>query len=187
MKRVNDGFKIIIYTIFGLVFVISIYLIIINIRHYKALSYEIVVSEADTNYKSFKNNVNEIENKLNNYYNDKKITSLKETLNVLKNGGVFRLMPNTKITYYDMYVLNDYFINNIINDMWMANLKNDSNDNNEIIDVLVNNSNYLNNHFINNGLTLYDSYNEVSIQNDYEMIVNNYLLFSKVVLSILNN
>ena len=122
-------------------------------------------------------------NKLSN----KNIASLKRTLDVLKDGGVFRLIPNTKLTYYDLYNLNDYFINDIINNCWVLGLKevNKNKTNEEIINVLINNSNYLNNHFTNNGLTLYDSYSENNIQNDYKLILNNYLAFSKVVLSLI--
>ena len=183
MKRVNDGLKVIIYIVFGLIFIISTYLIIINVHHYKALSYKITVSEADNNYKSFKDNVNNIESKLNNYLDNKKITPLKKTLNVLKDGGVFRLIPNSKITYDDLYQLNDYFMNNVINNLWVTDLKKI----NDIISFLVNNSEYLNSHFLDNGLTLYDSYSENTILNDYEMILKNFLSFSKVILSMIES
>lgn len=185
MKRVNDEYlKTIIYIVFSIVLVVSIYFIVINIRHYKALSHEVVVSEADTSYTSFKKNVNDIENRLNN----KNLTSLKKTFNVLKDGGVFRLIPNTKLTYYDLYNLNDYFMNDIINNCWVTSLKaiNKNKNNDDMINILVNNSNYLNNHFIDNGLTLYDSYSESNIQNDYEMILNNYLSFSKIILEMID-
>lgn len=181
MKRVNDEYlKIIIYIVFSIILVISTYFIIINIRHYKALSREVVVSEADTLYTNFKKNVNDIENRLNN----RNITSLKRTLNVLKDGGVFRLIPNTKLTYYDLYNLNDYFINDIINNCWVTNLKaiNKNKNNDEMINVLINNSEYLEDHFTNNGLTLYDSYSETNIQNDYKLVLNNYLAFSRIIL-----
>lgn len=189
MKRVNDEyFKKIICVVFGLVFIISMYFIIINIRHYKALLQKVTVSEADANYISFKENISYIEDKLNHYSNSNG-TSLKRTLNVLKNGGVFRLLSHTKLSYFDLYNLNDYFMNNVINDCWISDLKglNNSKTNDQIINVLINNSTYLENHFIDNGLTLYDSYSENSIQNDYEMILNNYLSFSNVLISIIES
>ena len=181
MKRVNDEYlKIIIYAILSIILVLSAYFIIINIRHYKALSQDVMVSEADTLYTDFKNNVNGIENKLNN----KNITSLTRSLNVLKDGGVFRLIPNTKLTYYDLYNLNDYFMNDIINNCWISNLKSINKDksNEEMINVLISNSEYLEEHFTNNGLTLYDSYSETNIQNDYKLVLNNYLAFSRIIL-----
>lgn len=189
MKRVNDEYlKKIICVVFGLVFVISMYFVIINIRHYEALSQKVTVSDADTSYIKFKENISHVENKLN-HYSDSKGTSLQRTLNVLKNGGVFHLLSHTELSYYDLYKLNDYFMNNVINDCWVSNLKglNNNKTNDQLVNALINNSTYLDNHFINNSLTLYDSYSENSIQNDYEMILNNYLSFSDVLLSIIES
>ena len=188
MKRANDEYlKIIIYIIFGIVFVVSTYLVIINIHHYKSLSQEIVVSEIDIDYKNFKSNINKIEDKLNDYKDDKNITSLKNTLAILKNGGIFRLIPSTKITYYDLYILNNYFMNDIIDNCWVVSLKglNKDENNDKIVNLLINNSKYLDSHFNDNGIILYDSYNIDSIKNDYNMILKNYLSFSDVLLSII--
>ena len=182
MKRLSDEYyKVILYTLIGLIFTISIYMIIINIHHYKSLSSQITVNEADSEYVNYKKNINEIEFNLKKRQNN----SLNNTLAILKNGGVFRLIPKTKITYHNLYELNNYFINNLINRCWIENLKsiNKDRENDKMIDILISNANYLNSHFIDNGLTLYDSYNENKIQDDYYLILKNYLAFSNIILS----
>ena len=182
MKRVNDEYyKVILYTIIGLILVISFYIIIINIHHYKALSYNVTVTDADIDYKNYKKNIIDIEDSLKKYRNN----DLSNTLAILKNGGVFRLIPNSKLTYRDLYELNNYFINDIINNCWVQKLKelNKSEENSKIMEMLINNSKYLNNHFLDNGLSLYDSFNESKIQDDYYLILQNYLAFSNIVLS----
>ncbi len=188
MKRAFDEYvKIILYTIFGLILIMSSYIIIINIHHYKALSSTVVVSEVDSDYTKYKKTVNDIENVLSNYSkNNSLYPSLYSTFNVLKNGGVFRLIPNSKLNYHDLYELNDYFINKIINECWVSKLKSFNKNSNiqRVVDVLINNSKNLNNHFLDNGLTLYDSYNENKIIDDYTSILKNYVIFSEVILSI---
>ena len=175
-------YKVILYTIISLIFVMSVYIIVINIKHYKSLSYVVTVNEADSDYVNYKKNVNEILYNLGKKSN----SNLNSTFATLKNGGVFRLIPKTKLTYRDLYELNNYFINDIINNCWFSKLKeiNKSDMNNKIIEIIINNSEYLNNHFINNGLTLYDSYDDNMIQDDYYLILKNYLAFSNVILSI---
>ena len=190
-KYFDDGLTIIIYTMCGLTLVMASYLIMINICHYKALSYKVTVSEADADYVNYKKNVNDIEDILNKYSN--KNNSLYQFLNItkiaLKDDSVFRLIPNTQLGYYELYELNDYFINDLINKMWVSNLKliNKNKSNNDMIEILTNNSENLNNHFIDNGLTLYDSYNENRIQTDYHAILENYLAFSNVILNIIQS
>ena len=188
MKRFFDEyFKMIMYTVFGLILVMSSYMIIVNIHHYRELSTKINVSEADVDYINYKNNVNDIDELLNKY--SKKDTKLFMALNnarvMLKTSGVFRLMPNTKLEYHDLYQLNDYFLNDLINDSWVMRLKevNKNKNYDEMITILTNSSKYLDTHFIDNGLTLYDSYNESKIRDDYETILKNYLYFSNIILN----
>ena len=38
-----------------------------------------------------------------------------QVLNVLKKDGVFRLIPRTRLSYKDLYRLNDYFVEELIN------------------------------------------------------------------------
>lgn len=186
MKGLYDEYyKIIFYAIVTVIFAISIYIIVLNIHHYQALSYPITVSEADLDYSNYKENINNIEYNLKKNVNHKSYSSLNSTLTILKNGGVFRLIPKSKLTYRDLYELNDYFINDLINNCWFQKLKslNKNELNDAMITILINNSEYLNNHFIDNGLTLYDSYNENRIYDDYHVILKNYLAFSNIIIS----
>ena len=185
-KVVGEYLKIITYTIFGLIMILSSYMIIINIHHYNSLREKIVVSEIDSDYTKYKKQVNDIGELLN-----KKNTnaSLNDTYQVLKNGGVFRLIPKTSLSYHDLYELNEYFINEIINNCWVSKLKtlNKNTLNEEMINILISSSKYLNNDLLNNGLVLYDDLSDDKIHDSYYTILKNYVAFSNVVINIIND
>ncbi len=186
----GEYYKIIMYTIFGLMFVMAGYIIIINIHHYNSLNNFVVVSDIDNNYKSFMNNVNEIESNLTKYNGGEKNKLIfNKVLTSLKKDGVFRLIPKTKLKYRDLYNLNDYFINELINNNWVINFQKLDISKKYSYDItfIINNSNYLNNMFLKNGLTLYDSFDNNKIVNDYQMILNNYLMYSNIILDIIGD
>ena len=190
MKTIIDEyFKIIIYTILGIVLILSSYMIIINIHHYRSLSKQVVVSEIDNDYTNYRKKVNDIGEILSKNADNKAYSYLNDTYKVLKDGGVFRLMPKTKLTYRNLYELNDYFMNDIINNCWVLKLKGINKDsvNEKMMTLLINNSKYLNNHFLNNGLTLYDTLSDNLIQDDYDLILKNYDTFVDVVFNIYNS
>ena len=183
----DEYLKIIMYTIFGILFAMSIYLIVLNIHHSNSLTSIVNVSDIDNDYIKYKDNVTLIEEKLNIYNGNNKLTrALSKTLNNMKNGGVFRLVPKTKLTYKDLYEINDYFMEELINNSWVHNLKelDISLKYQEIISMLVNNSNYINKVFNNNSLTLYDSNLTNNVEDNYHFILNNYLMYSNVILSL---
>ena len=106
----------------------------------------------------------------------------------MKQDGVYRLIPKTKLTYHDLYVLNDYFMEELINNGWVSNIKSYdmSSEYDDIIMMLVNNSNYLNSMFTSNSLILYDGKVDNKIEDNYHFILRNYLMYSNVILSISN-
>lgn len=187
----GECYKILMYTIFGLMIVLSSYTIILNVHHYKSLNNNVVVSDIDIGYKKFMNNVTSLEDNLNqiNTSSDDIYVSLRNVLTVLKKDGLFRMVPNSKIGYRDLYNLNEYFIEELINNGWVSNIrKHDiSNDYIDEIDLLINNSNYINSIFINNGLLLYDDNNSHRIVDDYHLILNNYTMYSSIILNISNS
>ena len=187
---VRDYIRVIMYTIFSILFAMSTYIIIINIHHYRSISDSINVSDIDSNYSSYKDNVNLIEEKLEKYSNkaDKIYLSFSKTVNNMKKGGVFRLLPKTKLSYKDLYNLNDYFIEELINNSWVHNLKEleVSNKYQNTINLLINNSKYLNSVFNSNSLVLYDSGLDNKISDNYHFILNNYLMYSNVILGMCN-
>lgn len=189
---VDEYLKMIMYTIFGLLLIISSYSIILNVHHMKSLSFEVFVSDIDTSYVNFKKNISEIDKVLDNYHENGD-NSLYLTINyvitLLKNDGVFRLMPNTNITYHDLNNLNDYFMEVLINDCWVSHLKqiNKRSELEEVISLLINDSNYIRTRLINNGLVLSESTSDDLVNNDYQMILKNYEKFSYVVLEISNS
>lgn len=187
----GECYKILMYTIFGLMIVLSSYTIILNVHHYKSLNNNVVVSDIDIGYKKFMNNVTSLEDNLSqiNTSSDDIYVSLRNVLTVLKKDGLFRMVPNSKIGYRDLYNLNEYFIEELINNGWVSNIrKHDiSNDYIDEIDLLINNSNYINSIFINNGLLLYDDNNSHRIVDDYHLILNNYTMYSSIILNISNS
>lgn len=181
--------KIVMYTIFGLIIILSSYTIIINIYHYKSLNNYVVVSDIDTNYLKYMNNVTKFEENINKYgtNNQELFLTLNNVLGILKKSGIFRLVPNTKIKYQELYQLNDYFIEELINKGWVANIKKlDTKEKyKNQIDFLVNNAKYLNNMFTKNGLVLYDDIARDKIIDDYNLILNNYAMYSSIILELI--
>lgn len=186
----SDYLKIVMYVIFGILLVISSYIIIININHYKSLSVNTTVSEIDNDYALYKENVKSIETFISNNKNldNKTYLSIVKVLDTLKRSGVYRLIPKMKLNGEDLYELNDYFMEELINNCWISNLKelDINNKYQDTIMLLVNNSKYLNAIFINNSLTFYDNKLDNRIEDNYHFLLSNYLMYSKVILSICN-
>lgn len=185
-----DYIKIIMYSLFGVIFAISSYLIILNINHYNSLSSTIKVSEIDDDYSKYKENVLAIEKKLDTIKSDdKSYLSLTKALTTMKKDGVYRLIPKQDLNYRDLYNLNDYFMEQFINNSWISYLKEleISSKYQDIINMLVNNSNYLNKVFTANSLILYDSTLDNKIDDNYHFILKNYLMYSSVILSMCND
>ncbi len=185
----NEGIKIIMYTIFGILFAMSIYIIALNINHSKSLNNTVNVSELDEDYSKYKNNVTLIEEKIRK--NDDASTlhlALSKSLNQMKSGGVFRLVPKTKLSFKDLSEINDYFMEELINNNWVHNISelDVSLKYQDIILMLVKNSNYLSKVMINNGLILYDSGLDNKVEDNYHLILNNYLMYSNVILNLCN-
>ena len=189
---IGEYFKMIMYTIFGLLLIIASYSIILNIYHMKSLSLDAFVSEIDTSYSNLKNNINRIDNILDNYQEDDDNTlylTINYVITSLKNDGVFRLMPNSKISYQELYSLNDYFMEILINNCWVAHLKPINKDSSleEIVKLLITDTNYMRTRLVNNSLTLSETIGNDLINNDYQFILKNYEKFSYVVLEISKN
>ena len=175
----------VIYTICGILIILGSYNILININHARFINNKIVVSEVDKDYKTFKENILKIENILEKSENN----NLKGTLSILKRNGVYNLLPGDKLTNIDLYNLNMYFIDEIINNGWIASLKQidkyNNDENNELVYLLINNSNYVNKELLNNSNFHYDVKNNDirnQMEEEYNLILSNYKEFSSLVL-----
>lgn len=181
----------IIYTICGFLFVISSYNIIINIHHYRHLNKTVTVSDIDKNYNDFKDNVLKIETKIAKISKNGMYSNFSFVLNKLKSDGLYRLMPSQKLHFTDLYQLNNYFVDTLINEGWIKRLKNDSGNSyyDEFMETLINNSNYVKKELLNNCNFSYDMRNDIrsTINEEYQFIVNNYKVYSFIVLSMLND
>ena len=185
--------NILIYSITGVMLVLGTYSILINVNHASFISNKIVVREIDNDFKVFKDNVLQIENLLLKGKVKKNDRLISKTLSLLKKDGVYRLLPGDVLKYSDLYNLNNYFIDSIINDGWISTLKQSSdisnNFNNEFVDDLIKNANYLNKELLNNSNYHYDvKNNEVRdvLMEEYLFILENYKSFSSLVLELCN-
>ncbi len=185
----GEHLKMVMYIIFGILLIMSSYIIILNIHHYKSLSVNISVSELDSDYSKYKDNIVLIEEKLITYKSDDKLyLALTKTVNNMKKNGVFRLVPKSKLNYKNLYELNDYFMEELINNSWVHNIQelNISNKYQNTIDMLVSNSNYINSIFNSNSLILFDGKLNNKIDDNYHFILRNYLMYSNVILDMCN-
>ena len=188
----KEYLDIVMYTICGVLLVLSSYNILINYNHATYLNKKVVVSDNDTDYRIYKENVLKIENKLNKMNSSSKTYySLHNTLSLMKNDGVYRLLPGSKLGYYELYTLNNYFIETIVNSGWISSLKQinsfNSNLNDSFINVLINSSNYINKEILNNSNYHYDvKNNEIrkTIDEEYNAILANYKNFSNLILEL---
>ena len=186
---IDEYYKVVLYTIFGLMIVMASYCIILNVHHYNAISSEVTVSDIDSDYKDYINNVNKIEDKASKLADSELLRNIKSTVEVMKKSGVFRLMPKTKLSYHDLYDLNDYFIERLINDCWVRyfNMTKLGSNHNDVVNMLISNANYINSHLTDNSLTLYDSKDDSKIIDDYHFIVRNYVMYSNIILDLCNS
>lgn len=194
MKKIlKEYLNIVINSIIGVMLILSTYSILININHASFINKTIVVREIDNDFKIFKDNVLKIENLLLSSKVKKNSDLISKTLLVLKKDGVYRLLPGDKLKYSDLYELNNYFLEMIINEGWISTLKqNDkinNNFNNEYMNVLIKNANYLNKELLNNSNYYYDvKNNEIRdvLMEEYLFILENYKSFSSFVLELCN-
>lgn len=188
----DDYLKTIMYTVCGILLVLGSYNILININHYSFINKKIVVSDLDNSYKSFKSNILEIEENLSSFQGDKSnilYVKTKNTLNVLKKDGVYQLLPGSTIGYKELYNLNMYYLDVVINTGWISNLKDvvNNSDYNEMVNHLVNDANYVHKELLNNSNFHYDVKNNPvrnGINDEYNFILSNYQSFSKIILNI---
>lgn len=184
----KEYLDIIIYTICGILIIFSSYNIIINIKHANYINNKVTVSDIDNNFKKFKDNVIKIEN----FAQDDK--SLDIVLRLLKNDGIYKLLPGDKLGYTDLYHLNNYFIDSLINNGYISNLKINEKINNTIYEKYMNNliydANYITRELENNSNYQYDVFNNKirdTIVEEYQMILKNYLDFSYIILEMCGN
>lgn len=184
---IRDYFNALMYTICGILIILGSYNILLNINHMNYLNEKVMVSDIDNNYKIFKNNILMIEKNIENS-NDKSLSSV---LSLIKKDGIYQLLPGDKLTYMDLYNLNNYFTDTLVNNGWIANLKlikkYDTQINNELINSLVESSNYVGKELLNNSNFHYDVKNNdirSTINEEYQLILNNYKEYSYLILEI---
>ena len=185
MKKILDEYlEIVIYTICGIILVFSSYLIIINIKHATYIDQIVSVSIMDNDLLTYKENIIKLESNLESNNN----IFLNKVLMLLKNDGLYKKIPGDKLNYQDLYSLNNYFIDVIINEGYFSNLKineNISDIYDKYVSMLIYNSKYINRELENNSNFHYDVLNNEirdSMNEVYQMILHNYKEFSYILL-----
>lgn len=189
----KEYLNILVYSISGVILVLGVYNIIINVNHALFIDKKIIVREIDNDFKTFKDNVLEIEKLLKSGKIKNNEIEISQILSLLKKDGVYRLLPGDELKYGDLYKLNNFFIESLINDGWIKNLKQDERINNKYnnnyMDVLINNANYLNKELVNNSNYHYDvKNNELRdvLMEEYLFILKNYKGYSLFILELCN-
>jgi hypothetical protein len=182
----KNNLKLVIYIISSILLIISSYTIILNVKHVSDLTDSITVSEADIDYQKYKENVKTIEGKLQDYKNTDAYLPLVKVLDGMKRNGVYRLIPKEKIKSIDLYELNDYFMEELINNCWVSNIQimGLGEKYQDVIMLLVNNTNYMNSILTNNSLILSDDKTNSKEEDNYHFILKNYVMYSNIILSI---
>ena len=187
-KFIEEHHNFFLYGICIIIFVLSIYNIIINFKHAAFLNEKVTVMDSSNNYKKFKDNILLIENNVNLYPNSNLHPFFIKMINLLKDGGAFRLFPNDKLSYVDLYNLNNYF-QEVIDNGWTPYVDTLEDNNvyyNEYVNILIGNANYIDKELLNNSNYAYNSSNVIrnNIDEEYNFILNNYWKLSSLILEI---
>lgn len=187
---IDEYLNAIMYTICGILLILGSYNILINVNHLSFINKRVVVSDIDINYQKYKDNIVKIENNLSHYQGSRNrlYNALTDTLKLLKKDGVYQLMPGDKLSYGDLYRLNNYYLDTIINTGWFERIKNNyDGSQNEMVNYLISNAKYLNDELLNNSNFQYEvKNNEIrnSLNAEYQFLLSNYEAFSSILLNI---
>jgi hypothetical protein len=109
----------------------------------------------------------------------------------MEDGGVYQLFPYNSVSSMDLYNLNNYFVDTLINEGWTAYLKELVVEDNTLytsyIKTLVSSYNYVNKELLDNSNYYYkvrDDDTRDILQEQYNSILNNYCSYSRIVLNV---
>ncbi len=212
----KDSKKILDYLVKSLVLIlilISFSFIYDNYRHSTYINDNLIVTNNDVYLKEYKKNLNAIKNNLDNYqYSESKYKDNYEKMNLLNqklnscylhltnDKGIYKLEAGKKITYYDIYELNNNVYNHLINDCWVTNLNkidmessyfNKMNTFQNNINMILSNSKNLKNRLLSNSLYSFGSINSKfmvynPLRDSYDEVTRIYDDTSKIVLDMSN-
>ena len=183
----EEYIDIVVYAFCGLILALGSYNIIINVNHSKYINQKIVVRDVDSNFKEYKDNLSLIEIEKNKVDDYKMVNDINKLLDLMKSDGAYRLFPKDNLSVIDLYNLNNYFIDTIINDGWTTIFKkySDNKVSDDLIKSLINNYEYINKELLNNSNYSFNLKNDLrdEMQEKYNGILNNYCLFSRLILN----
>lgn len=213
---VKEYVKIIINVACAILFGLGFYNILINVFHQNYIDQTLVVGNLHSDYNAFHDNIVEIEKNLKRYNFDENkfsydITTM-ETLRgkisycmtFLKNEkGLYGVGTNTPIKTYDLYSINHYFVQSVVDECWTLGMSFINHSDKEYdgyfgemfprytksIAGLVENSKYVRGELLSNSRYHYGTdVSRSTIRNDmlaqYDFIVRNYLDFSDIILEV---
>lgn len=194
MKRfLREYLDIFVYVLCGVILICGSYNLIFNINQAKTLRRNTIVRDNDINYKEYKGNILIIENEIKKINNESVKNRIRHVLSLMEEDGVYKLFPYDKITSLDVYNLNNYFIDSLINDGWTASLKNlvkgnDIYDN--YVKSLVNNYEYIDKELLDNSNYWYkvdDTSIRDNLEEQYKSVLTNYCLYSRMIITIVKD
>ena len=182
----NNYRNVLMSVISGILLILGSYTLIINLNHASYLDQKVIVRDEDSSFRKFKENVLKLENKIN----EENDSFLQVTVSLLKKSGIYKLLPGDKLGYRDLFELNNYFIEELFNNSWVSNLKQNNNFNSkydvDYMNILIKNANYLNKELLNNSNYHYDVKNndirDVIVE-EYLYILDNYYNYTVFILN----
>lgn len=211
----KDYVHIIAMAIVGLVFGVSFYYLLINAFHAASISKVVHVNPSDIYYQGYQNNLVKIKNNLDRYsfdrdkfnYNITEMQHIYSDINycygvLTSNETIIGYIEGQNLGYVDVYNLNNYFINSLIDSCYTSNLswivKDDVRGSlvkerlinaSLSLDILSYNSSYVKDELRDNSSYYYNTaISNSTIRDDlnssYRMVLKNYNSFAEIILEL---
>ena len=197
----------------ALLFGLGCFYFLINAFHASSMNKTVYVNKNDVNFTQYMSNVDIIDSNVKGYnYNDKKfdydigmMESISSKIGIcstmLKDeGSIYTIENNSNIGFSEVYDLNNYFINTLMDNCFVANISwliRDENLNeteyskkvliyNNYVNSLVDNAKYLRNEMRDNSSYYFNTgISNAMIRNNlgsiYQKVIRNYVDFSGVI------
>lgn len=203
-KLIKEYINLISLTLCFIVLGLGFYLLIINAYHFNNLKKDVYVNTLDNSIVSYQNNVKELENNILELkridINNKNIIPLNRCHEALiKDSPLNNLKTGDILKYYDIYKLNEDYLNVVVNKCYVLGLVDYSTLNNDFSKIILRYKNsiltlndvsrYLKEELNDNGSYYYNTdISNSGIRNNlyssYKRVLNNYSDFSSIILSI---
>lgn len=190
-----------------LLFSFTFFCLLTNFLHQREISKSVLINKDNSLYQEYQDVIMTLEDNASNYKNnsydlktnDSLKAALKSCISLLKDKrGIYNSVG--KLKAYDVYEKNSFFENEIVNKCWKDNMNFVREGNykgflhnfpmyDDYVNKMIIDSNYVKYELLNNSSIHYNTLNidvRDNLQSEYEMVQNNYLSFSKIILDMSN-